>query len=134
MNALSPAAQAALTEFQACKSWEQRARLLLQWGNQLEQLPQAQCTPETLLLESFECCALALVSESSSSVPEFASTIQTSLVPKELSTPYKKAIFDPDGEKFGTPSRYPAIDVIACTSPVTSSILLIKAVVIGLSS
>lgn len=49
MNALSSVAQTALTEFQACKSWEQRARLLLQWGNQLEQLPQAQCTPETLV-------------------------------------------------------------------------------------
>lgn len=40
MNGLSPAAQQAHEAFQNCKQWEQRARLLLQWGAQLDQLPE----------------------------------------------------------------------------------------------
>lgn len=36
---LSPAAEAALATFQATNSWEQRARLLIQWGQRLEPLP-----------------------------------------------------------------------------------------------
>ncbi len=39
MTALSPAAQAMLNEFSACKGWEQRARLLLKHGQQLPALP-----------------------------------------------------------------------------------------------
>ena len=41
MSDLSSAAQQALTEFQGCGPWEQRARLLLQWGAQLQELPEA---------------------------------------------------------------------------------------------
>lgn len=41
MSDLSAAAQQALAEFQGCGQWEQRARLLLQWGAQLEELPEA---------------------------------------------------------------------------------------------
>ncbi|HKM37635.1 MAG TPA: SufE family protein [Thiopseudomonas sp.] len=49
MSELSAAAQQAIDDFQACKQWEQRARLLLQWGNQLDELPEAQRTPDTLV-------------------------------------------------------------------------------------
>ncbi len=40
MSGLSPAAQQALEAFQNCQQWEQRARLLLQWGAQLDELPE----------------------------------------------------------------------------------------------
>lgn len=40
MSDLSATAQQALAEFQGCGQWEQRARLLLQWGAQLEELPE----------------------------------------------------------------------------------------------
>lgn len=49
MIGLSAAAQQAIDDFQACKQWEQRARLLLQWGNQLDELPEAQRTPDNLV-------------------------------------------------------------------------------------
>lgn len=38
MTQLSPQAQATLDAFTACKSWEQRARLLLKYGQQLPAL------------------------------------------------------------------------------------------------
>ena len=38
MNELPPAARAALDEFQQAAGWEQRARLLMQWGDRLEPL------------------------------------------------------------------------------------------------
>lgn len=40
MTTLSAAAQQAVEDFQGCKQWEQRARLLLQWGAQLDELPE----------------------------------------------------------------------------------------------
>ena len=49
MSELSQAAQQAIADFQACPQWEQRARLLLQWGNQLDELPEAQRTAEHLV-------------------------------------------------------------------------------------
>lgn len=49
MSDLSAAAQQALTEFQDCGLWEQRARLLLQWGAQLEELPEAQRVADNLV-------------------------------------------------------------------------------------
>ena len=49
MSELSQAAQQAIADFQACKQWEQRARLLLQRGNQLDELPEAQRTTDHLV-------------------------------------------------------------------------------------
>ena len=49
MSVLSTAAQQAVDDFQSCRQWEQRARLLLQWGAQLEELPEALRTPEHLV-------------------------------------------------------------------------------------
>lgn len=49
MSELSQAAQQAIADFQACKQWEQRARLLLQRGNQLDELPEAQRTADHLV-------------------------------------------------------------------------------------
>jgi cysteine desulfuration protein SufE len=49
VSALSTAAQHALEDFQQCQHWEQRARLLLQWGEQLEELPEALRSPEHLV-------------------------------------------------------------------------------------
>ncbi len=49
MSALSSAAQQAVDEFQACQQWEQRARLLLQKGAQLDELPESQRLPEHLV-------------------------------------------------------------------------------------
>ena len=49
MSELSQAAQQAIADFQACQQWEQRARLLLQWGNQLDELPEAQRTADHLV-------------------------------------------------------------------------------------
>ena len=40
---LPPSAQAALQAFSACPGWEQRARLLMQWGDQLAPLRDAEC-------------------------------------------------------------------------------------------
>lgn len=40
MSGLSAAAQHAVEDFQSCQQWEQRARLLLQWGAQLDELPE----------------------------------------------------------------------------------------------
>lgn len=40
---LPAAAQQALQAFSACPGWEQRARLLLQWGQQLPALSEAEC-------------------------------------------------------------------------------------------
>ena len=50
MSDLSAAAQQALADFQGCGQWEQRARLLLQWGAQLEELPEALRVPQNLVL------------------------------------------------------------------------------------
>ena len=49
MSDLSLAAQQAIADFQACKQWEQRARLLLQWGAQLEELPEELRAPDNLV-------------------------------------------------------------------------------------
>ena len=49
MTLFSAAAQQALADFQSCDQWEQRARLLLQWGAQLEELPKALQTPDNLV-------------------------------------------------------------------------------------
>ncbi len=49
MSELSQAAQQAIADFQACQQWEQRARLLLQRGNQLDELPEAQRTADHLV-------------------------------------------------------------------------------------
>lgn len=43
---LPAAAAQALSAFSAASGWEARARLLMQWGAQLEPLPPAQCTDE----------------------------------------------------------------------------------------
>ncbi len=49
MSQLSPAAQQAMDDFQGQQRWEQRARLLLQWGAQLNELPEAQRVPDNLV-------------------------------------------------------------------------------------
>lgn len=49
MSNLSLAAQQAIADFQACKQWEQRARLLLQWGAQLDELPEELRVPDNLV-------------------------------------------------------------------------------------
>ena len=49
MSQLSPAAQQAVDDFQGQQHWEQRARLLLHWGAQLNELPEAQRTEENLV-------------------------------------------------------------------------------------
>ncbi len=49
MSQLSEAAQQALTDFQNCKQWEQRARLLLQWGTRLDELPESLRAPDNLV-------------------------------------------------------------------------------------
>lgn len=49
MSRLSPAAQQALEALQNCQQWEQRARLLLQWGAQLDELPDPLRTDENLV-------------------------------------------------------------------------------------
>lgn len=49
MSQLSPAAQQAVDDFQGQQHWEQRARLLLQWGAQLNELPEAQRVPDNLV-------------------------------------------------------------------------------------
>lgn len=49
MSDFSPAAQQALEAFQACRQWEQRARLLLQWAAQLDELPEAQRSDDNLV-------------------------------------------------------------------------------------
>jgi cysteine desulfuration protein SufE len=43
---LPAAAKQALSAFSAASGWEARARLLMQWGAQLEPLPPAHCTDE----------------------------------------------------------------------------------------
>ena len=43
---LPPAAQQALDAFSACPGWEQRARLLMQWGERLEPLSDAERVDE----------------------------------------------------------------------------------------
>lgn len=43
---LPPSAQAALEAFAGCPSWEQRTRLLMQWGECLEPLSEAERTPD----------------------------------------------------------------------------------------
>lgn len=42
---LPPAARAALDAFAGCPGWEQRARLLMQWGERLEPLGEAERVP-----------------------------------------------------------------------------------------
>lgn len=49
MNPLSASAQQALEHFKNCQQWEQRARLVLQYGAQLEELPEAARNPEALI-------------------------------------------------------------------------------------
>lgn len=49
MSDLSAPAQQAIAEFQACKQWEQRARLLLQRGAQLDELSEALRTSDNLV-------------------------------------------------------------------------------------
>lgn len=49
MSPLSPAAQSTLTEFQTCHSWENRARLLLKYGQQLDPITHEQRTQESLI-------------------------------------------------------------------------------------
>ena len=44
MSSLPAPAAEALQSFAACASWEQRARLLLQWGERLPALDAASCT------------------------------------------------------------------------------------------
>lgn len=46
---LSPAAQEMLSTFSACQGWEPRARLLLQYGQQLPSLPAKQRNEEHLV-------------------------------------------------------------------------------------
>ena len=43
MSNLPPAARSALDEFLQAAGWEQRARLLMQWGNQLEPMSADEC-------------------------------------------------------------------------------------------
>ena len=47
---LPVAAQEALEAFTACYGWEQRARLLMQWGERLEPLSDAERIDENLSL------------------------------------------------------------------------------------
>ncbi|QEY58259.1 SufE family protein [Pseudomonas sp. C27(2019)] len=49
MSELSAAAQQAVKDFQGCQQWEQRARLLLQLGAQLEELPEDLREPDNLV-------------------------------------------------------------------------------------
>lgn len=49
MNQLSAATQHAVEQFQACQQWEQRARLLLQHGAQLQELPDMLRTEDNLV-------------------------------------------------------------------------------------
>ena len=49
MNQLSDSAQEMLAEFSACKGWEQRARLLLKYGQQLPALPAVSRTDGNLI-------------------------------------------------------------------------------------
>ena len=49
MKQLSAAAQHAVEQFQACQQWEQRARLLLQHGAQLQELPDMLRTEDNLV-------------------------------------------------------------------------------------
>lgn len=49
MKQLSAAAQHAVEQFQACQQWEQRARLLLQHGAQLQELPEMLRTEDNLV-------------------------------------------------------------------------------------
>lgn len=49
MKQLSAAAQHAVKQFQACQQWEQRARLLLQHGAQLQELPDMLRTEDNLV-------------------------------------------------------------------------------------
>lgn len=49
MSELSAAAQQAIADFQACKQWEQRARLLLQRGLQLDELAETLRVPDNLV-------------------------------------------------------------------------------------
>lgn len=44
MSDLPPAARNALDEFQQAAGWEQRARLLMQWGNRLEPMCVQECS------------------------------------------------------------------------------------------
>lgn len=44
--ALPELASQALSDFSACPSWEQRARLLLQWGERLPALTDAECSED----------------------------------------------------------------------------------------
>ena len=46
---LPDAAAHALASFSGCTGWEARARLLMQWGEQLEPLTAAQCSSEHLV-------------------------------------------------------------------------------------
>ncbi|WP_028240007.1 SufE family protein [Stutzerimonas azotifigens] len=48
-SALPAAAQAALAEFGAAGGWEQRARLLMSWGERLEPLTDAERSDENLV-------------------------------------------------------------------------------------
>ena len=43
---LPAAAREALDAFAACPGWEQRARLLMQWGERLAPLSEAECNEE----------------------------------------------------------------------------------------
>lgn len=49
MKQLNAAAQHAVEQFQACQQWEQRARLLLQHGAQLQELPDMLRTEDNLV-------------------------------------------------------------------------------------
>lgn len=49
MSTLSSAAQQALVEFQNCAQWEQRARLVLHYGAQLNELPLEQRSADNLI-------------------------------------------------------------------------------------
>lgn len=46
---LTPAAHEALQAFAACPGWDQRARLLMQWGERLPPLAAEQCSAEHLV-------------------------------------------------------------------------------------
>ncbi|HTN31022.1 MAG TPA: SufE family protein [Pseudomonas sp.] len=46
---LPASAQEALAAFAGCPGWEQRARLLMQWGERLEPLSEAQRVPANLV-------------------------------------------------------------------------------------
>lgn len=49
MSLLSPAAHNTLSEFQACHSWENRARLLLKYGQQLAPITNEQRQQDNLI-------------------------------------------------------------------------------------